>query len=196
MEPRRRIKGPSHFPLKQEESCSARPRGGHVPTTPRAGRAPPPRGGAMRGAAGTMAWAGGSLGFLAWLLLFQTRLTEAQEARAGTQAPPSPSPFLSEGHNRDPRASWWELLAPGFSRSLSTPKTGENNLSLLAFDSGACQRGGPGVLWGGMVRDRGRVCSVTRGLRSGKLLWGSRAGPPLGHLGWSAGHRGARACYP
>ncbi|XP_036353443.2 serine protease 42-like [Ochotona princeps] len=90
----------------------------------------------MRGAAGTMAWAGGgSLGFLAWLLLFQTQLTEAQEARAGTQTPPFPSPLLSEGHSRDPRASWWEPLALGVSGSLSTPKAGENNLSLLAFDS-------------------------------------------------------------
>lgn len=111
------------------------------PPTPAQRRAPP-RGGAMRGAAGTMASAGGgSLGFLAWLLLLRTRLTEAQEAGAGAQGeatPPSSSPLRSGGGDEDPGASRWETL-PGGVRGFPAPQQlgeNKNQSSLLAFNSG------------------------------------------------------------
>nr|XP_051708491.1 polyserase-2 isoform X4 [Oryctolagus cuniculus] len=114
----------------------------------------------MRGAAGTMASAGGgSLGFLAWLLLFRTRLTEAQEAGAGAQGeatPPSSSPLRSGGGDEDPRASWWETL-PGGGRGFPAPQQlGKNKSqsSLLAFNSDC---GGSLVkIVGGMDTEEGK----------------------------------------
>ncbi|XP_062969459.1 serine protease 44-like [Cynocephalus volans] len=78
----------------------------------------------------------GSLGFLAWLLLLQLGISDAQTRAA---APPTPSPLPSGGGGEAPLANEWEPPLVGVPGPSAAPQSGQSAVTadLYAFAS-AC----------------------------------------------------------